>query len=211
MALGLLALLGTSAHAQDWPNRALRIVVPYPAGGAVDIVTRALAEKLSVSLAQPVIVHNRAGAGGVIGANSVAKAAPDGYTLVDLLGGQVQVAFDNTVIPHIKAGKLRGLAVTGPARLAAVADIPTAAEAGLAGYEAVGWMGLYGPKGMPMALRTRLATETAKAAATADFAARMEGLAFHARTGSPAEFDAYLRNETTKWARVVKAAAIPQV
>ena len=312
MTFGLLALLGTSAHAQDWPNRALRIVVPYPAGGAVDIVTRALAEKLSVSLAQPVIVDNRAGAGGLIGADSVAKAAPDGYTLVmgtvsshaiapavyrkmpydaegdfsaislvvltpyvitvnaslpvtnlrelvayakanpdklnfgssgtgttphlagelfntlagttikhvpykgsapmvvDLLGGQVQVAFDNTVIPHIKAGRLRGLAVTGPARLAAAADIPTAAEAGLAGYEAVGWMGLYGPKGMPMALRSRLAVETAKAAGSPDFLAKMEGLGFQARTGSPAEFDAYLRNETTKWARVVKDAAVPQ-
>ena len=312
VAISMLGLPGAIAIAQDWPNRALRIVVPYPAGGAVDIVTRALADKLSAALAQPVIVDNRAGAGGLIGADSVAKATPDGYTLVmgtvsshaiapavyrkmpydadgdfssislvaltpyiitvnasvpvnnlrelvahakanpdklnfgssgtgttphlagelfntlagtrikhvpykgsapmvvDLLGGQVQVAFDNTVIPNIKAGKLRGLAVTGPARLAAVADIPTAAEAGLSGYEAVGWMGLYGPKGMPMALRTRLAAETAKAAASADFVAKMEGLGFQARSSSPAEFDAYLRSETGKWAKVVKDAGVPQ-
>jgi tripartite-type tricarboxylate transporter receptor subunit TctC len=130
--------------------------------------------------------------------------------VVDLLGGQVQVAFDNTVIPNIKAGKLRGLAVTGPARLAAVADIPTAAEAGLLGYEAVGWMGLYGPKGLPPAVRNRLAAETAKAAATPDFIAKMEGLGFQARTGSPAEFDAYLKTETSKWAKVVKDAGVPQ-
>jgi tripartite-type tricarboxylate transporter receptor subunit TctC len=130
--------------------------------------------------------------------------------VVDLLGGQVQVAFDNTVIPNIKAGKLRGLAVTGPARLAAVADIPTAAESGLPAYEAVGWMGLYGPKGLPMSIRNRLAAETAKAAATPDFIAKMEGLGFQARTGSPAEFDAYLKTETSKWAKVVKDAGVPQ-
>jgi tripartite-type tricarboxylate transporter receptor subunit TctC len=308
----VLALTLGAAQAQDWPNRPVRLVVPYPAGGAVDIVARALAEKLSTALAQTVIVENKAGAGGLIGADAVAKSAPDGYTVVmgtvsshaiapavyrkmpydaetdfaavslvaltpyiitvnaavpvktlrelvsyakanpdklnfgssgtgttphlagelfntmagtkithvpykgsapmvvDLLGGQVQVAFDNTVIPNIKAGKLRGLAVTGPARLAAVADIPTAAEAGLPAYEAVGWMGLYGPKGLPMSIRNRLAAETAKAAATPDFIAKMEGLGFQARTGSPAEFDAYLKTETSKWAKVVKDAGVPQ-
>jgi tripartite-type tricarboxylate transporter receptor subunit TctC len=308
----LLTLTLGAASAQDWPNRPVRLVVPYPAGGAVDIVARALAEKLSTALAQTVIVENKAGAGGLIGADAVAKSAPDGYTVVmgtvsshaiapavyrkmpydaetdfaavslvaltpyiitvnaavpvktlrelvsyakanpdklnfgssgtgttphlagelfntmagtkithvpykgsapmvvDLLGGQVQVAFDNTVIPNIKAGKLRGLAVTGPARLAAVADIPTAAEAGLPAYEAVGWMGLYGPKGLPMSIRNRLAAETAKAAATPDFMAKMEGLGFQARTGNPAEFDAYLKTETSKWAKVVKDAGVPQ-
>ena len=130
--------------------------------------------------------------------------------LADLLGGQIQVAFDNTVIPHIKAGKLRGLAVTGPVRLSSVVDIPTAVEAGLPGYEALGWMGLYGPKGLPNALRTRLASEVAKAVATADFSAKLEGLGFQARTNNPTEFDAYLRSEQIKWAKVVKDANVPQ-
>ena len=314
LALAALALASVAftTQAQEWPTRPVRIVVPYPAGGAVDIVTRALAEKLSTQWGQPVVVDNKAGAGGLIGSEGVAKSAPDGYTLVmgtvsshaiapavyrkmpydaaadfgaislvaltpyiitvtpgvparnlrelityakanpdklnfgssgtgttphlagelfntqagtriahvpykgsapmvaDLLGGQVQVAFDNTVIPHIKAGKLRGLAVTGPLRLAAVADIPTAAEAGLSGYEAVGWMGLYAPKGTPAALRARLATDTAKAAATPDFLAKMEGLGFQARTSTPGEFDSYLLSEQAKWARVVKDAGVPQ-
>ncbi len=307
-----LVLAATGAQAQEWPTRPVRIVVPYPAGGAVDIVTRALADKLATQWGQPVVVDNKAGAGGLIGADGVSKATPDGYTLVmgtvsshaiapavyrkmpydavadfgaislvaltpyiitvhpgvpanslrelvaharanpdklnfgssgtgttphlagelfntaagtrmahvpykgsapmvaDLLGGQIQVAFDNTVIPHIKAGKLRGLAVTGPARLAAVPDIPTAAEAGLPGYEAVGWMGLYAAKGTPAALRSRLAADTAKAAGTPDFIAKMEGLGFQARTNTPAEFDAYLKAETVKWAKVVKDAGVPQ-
>ena len=310
--LAALALAASSVFAQEWPTRAVRIVVPYPAGGAVDIVARALADKLTTQLGQPVVIDNKAGAGGLIGADAVAKAAPDGYTLVmgtvsshaiapavyrkmpydavtdfasislvaltpyiitvnsgvpantlrelvayaranpdklnfgssgtgttphlagelfntmagthinhipykgsapmlaDLLGAQVQVAFDNTVIPNIKAGKLRGLAVTGPTRLAAVADIPTAAEAGLPGYEAVGWMGLYAPKATPPALRTRLATEVAKAAATPDFIAKMEGLGFQSRTNTPAGFDAYLKAEQIKWAKVVKDANVPQ-
>ena len=307
-----IVLSASGAQAQEWPARPVRIVVPYPAGGAVDIVTRVLADKLATQWGQPVVVENKAGAGGLIGADSVSKAAPDGYTLVmgtvsshaiapavyrkmpydavadfgaislvaltpyivtvhpgvpanslrelmaharanpdklnfgssgtgttphlagelfntmagtrmahvpykgsapmvaDLLGGQVQVAFDNTVIPHIKAGKLRGLAVTGPTRLAAVPDIPTAVEAGLPGYEAVGWMGLFAARGTPAALRGRLATDTAKAAATPDFMAKMEGLGFQARTNMPAEFDAYLKAETVKWAKVVKDAGVPQ-
>ena len=314
VGLAGLALLcvATETIAQDWPSRAVRIVVPYPAGGAVDIVSRALAEKLATAFNQPFIIDNRAGAGGLIGADSVAKSAPDGYTLVmgtvsshaiapavyrkmpydamadfapislvaltpyiitvnpavpaktlrelvaygkanpdklnfgssgtgttphlagelfntqagtrishipykgsapmlaDLLGGQVQVAFDNTVIPSIKAGKLRGLAVTGPTRLAAVADIPTAAEAGLPGYEAVGWMGLYAPMGTPSPLRAALAAEVAKAIATTDFQGKMQALGFQGKANIPAEFDAYLKSEQAKWAKVVKDANVPQ-
>ena len=313
LALGVLITAAVAVvNAQDWPNRPVRVVVPYPAGGAVDIVTRALVDKLTQSLGQPVIVENKAGAGGLVGSEGVARAAPDGYTLVmgtvsshaiapavyrkmpydaeadfapisvvaltpyiitvnpvvpaaslrelmayakanpdklnfgssgtgttphlagelfntmagtkikhipykgsapmvtDLLGAQVQVAFDNTVIPHIKSGKLRGLAVTGPARLSAVPDIPTAVEAGLAGYEAVGWMGLYAPKGTPLPLRTRLAADVAKAMASSDILARLEGLGFQGKTDTPPQFDAYLKAEKAKWAKVVKDAGVPQ-
>lgn len=304
------AFVPALAPAQEFPSRPVKIVVAYPPGGAVDQVARLLAEKLQASLGQPVIIDNRAGAGGLVGSDAAAKSPADGYTLLlgtvsshaiapavyrkmpydpvadfapvslvaltpyiitvnpdvpartlselvalakakpnalnfgssgtgttphlagelfntmagtkiahipykgsapmltDLLGGQVQVAFDNTVIPSIKAGKLRGLAVTGPARLAAVPDIPTAQEAGLPGYEAVGWMGLYAPKGTPPAVVNRLAADTAKAMAAPDVRDKLNAMGFQARTDTPAEFDAYLRGETAKWAKVARDANV---
>lgn len=309
LAAGTL-LVAPIAGAQDYPARPVKLVVAYPPGGAVDQVARLLAEKLTASLGQPVVVENRAGAGGLVGSDAVAKSANDGYTLLlgtvsshaiapsvyrkmpydpvadfapvslvaltpyiitvnpsvaartlpelialakskpdglnfgssgtgttphlagelfntmagtkiahipykgsapmltDLLGGQVQVAFDNTVIPNIKAGKLRGLAVTGPARLAAVPDIPTAVEAGLPGYEAVGWMGLYAPKGTPAPVVQRLAAETAKAMAAPDVRDKLNAMGFQAKTDTPTEFDAYLRSEMAKWAKVARDANV---
>lgn len=311
-AVALCVALGVplAAIAQDYPGKAVRLVVAYPPGGAVDQVARLLAERLTASLGQTVIIDNKAGAGGLIGSDVVAKAAPDGYTLLlgtvsshaiapsvyrkmpydpvadfapislvaltpyiitvnanvpartlaelialakakpdtlnfgssgngttphlagelfntmagtrinhvpykgsapmvnDLLGGQVQVAFDNTVIPNIKAGKLRGLAVTGPARLAAVPDIPTAVEAGLPGYEAVGWMGLYAPKGTPAPIVARLAADTAKAMALPEVREKLNAMGFQAKTDSPAAFDAYLKSETAKWTKVARDANV---
>ena len=310
LAVVSLSLFPTVVLAQDWPLKPLRLIVPYPPGGAVDQVGRLLAPKLEAALGQPVVIENKAGAGGLIGSDQVAKAAPDGHTIVlatvsshaiapsvyrkmpydavgdfapislvaltpyiikinpqvpakslsefvayakahpeklnfgssgkgttphlagelfnamagtrithvpykgsapmvtDLLGGQVQVAFDNTVIPHIKAGRLIGLAVTGPTRLGSVPDLPTAAEAGLKGYEAVGWMGLMAPKGTPAAITARLAAETGKAMASPDIAARLDALGFQARTNTPAAFGDYVRTEKDKWARVVADAGI---
>jgi tripartite-type tricarboxylate transporter receptor subunit TctC len=298
------------AAAQDWPTRPLRLVVPYPPGGAVDQVARLISPKLEAALGQPVVVQNKAGAGGLIGSDAVAKAAPDGYTVLfatvsshaiapavyakmpydpladfapisnvaltpyiitvnpsvpakslseliayakanperinfgssgkgttphlagelfntiagtrithvpykgsapmvaDLLGNQVQVAFDNTVIPHIKAGKLVGLAVTGPARLSSVPDIPTAAEAGLKGYEAVGWMGLMAPKGTPPAITQRISSETARAMRAPEVRAKLDALGFLAKTDTPEEFSAYVRAEKAKWAKVAAEAGL---
>jgi tripartite-type tricarboxylate transporter receptor subunit TctC len=310
--LALLALVALTpiVHAQDWPAKPVKIIVAYPPGGAVDNVGRILAAKLSTSLGQPVVIENKAGAGGLIGADAVAKAAPDGYTFVlgtvsshaiapsvhkkmpydpvadfapvslvaltpyfitvnptvpaktlaeliayaranpgklnfgssgngttphlagelfntmagvkishipykgsapmvtDLLGNQVQVAFDNTVIPNVKAGKLRALAATGTTRLAAMPDVPTAAEAGLPGYEAVGWMGVYGPRGTPPAIVDKMAAEIAAAMSAPDVREKLAAMGFQPATDTPAQFDAYLRAEQAKWAKVAREANV---
>ena len=306
----LLAAVAHSAFAQAWPTQPVRIVVPYPAGGAVDFLARQYAAKLSIELRQTVLVDNRAGAGGLIGADYVAKARPDGYTLVlgtnsshaiapsvvkkmpydpvndfapvsllavtpyvvvvnpevpaktlaelialakskpdtlafgsagsgttphlagelfstmtgvkmrhipykgsgpmvnDLLGGQIQLAFDNSAMSQIKAGKLRALSVTGSHRLPSLPDVPTPAEAGLPGYEVLGWFGLYAPKGTPNDIVALLARETRKIMAMPDLVERITGFGLTARPIAQAEFNAFLLSDTAKWANVVKDANV---
>ena len=310
LGAALLAAVAHSAFAQAWPTQPVRIVVPYPAGGAVDFLARQYAAKLSVELRQTVLVDNRAGAGGLIGADYVAKARPDGYTLVlgtnsshaiapsvvkkmpydpvndfapvsllavtpyvvvvnpevpaktlaelialakskpdtlafgsagsgttphlagelfstmtgvkmrhipykgsgpmvnDLLGGQIQLAFDNSAMSQIKAGKLRALSVTGSHRLPSLPDVPTPAEAGLPGYEVLGWFGLYAPKGTPNDIVALLARETRKIMAMPDLVERITGFGLTARPIAQAEFNAFLVSDTAKWANVVKDANV---
>lgn len=305
-----LAFIASAAQAQSYPSQPIRLVVPYPAGGAVDFLGRQLAAKLGAELKQTVVVENRAGAGGLIGADHVAKAKPDGYTIVlgtnsshsiapsvvkkmpydpvndfapvslvavtpyvvvvhpdvpaktlaelialakskpesltfgsagagttphlagelfatmtgtklrhipykgsgpmvnDLLGGQIQLAFDNSAMAQIKAGKLRALAVTGPQRLPSIPEVPTPAEAGLPGYEVLGWFGLYAPKGTPPEIVSLLARETRKIMGMPDIVERITGFGLAARPIPMAEFNTFLIADQAKWAKVVKDANI---
>ncbi|HVE48544.1 MAG TPA: tripartite tricarboxylate transporter substrate binding protein [Casimicrobiaceae bacterium] len=304
-----VATLPTLAHAQGaYPNKPIRVVVPFPAGGATDILARAAGQKMTEAFGQPVVVDNRPGAGGNIGSELVAKAPNDGYTLLmgtvgthainaslyskmpydhvkdfipivlvagvpnvlvvhpsvpansvqeliaygkanpgklsfassgsgtsihlsgelfkvltgvqmlhvpykgsapavtDLLGGQVQLMFDNlpSALPHIKAGKLKALAVTSMARAPALPDVPTINESGVPGFEASSWFGLLAPAGTSREVVTKVNGEVAKWLATPDGKEKLAAVGANAAGGPPEDFAKHIAAETTKWAKVVK-------
>lgn len=310
-ALGaVFACVALGASAQGYPNRPIRLVVPFPAGGTTDILARAVSQKLTEALGQAVVVDNRAGAGGNIGADLVAKSAPDGYTLLmgtvgthainpslyskmpydhvkdfvpvvlvagvpnvlvvnpalpvnsvadliklakdkpgtinfassgsgtsihlsgelfktmagvdmthvpykgsspaltDLIGGQVQVMFDNlpSSLPQIKGGKLRAIAVTSMARAPALPGVPTINESGLPGFEASSWFGILAPAGTPAPIVARINAEVNKWLQSSDAREKLLAQGAEAAGGSPEQFGGYMRSETEKWAKVVKAS-----
>ena len=306
-----LALFSSTALPQAYPSKPVRIVVPFAAGGAVDLLARMVAPKLSDSFAQPVLVDNRPGAGGNIGAEMVAKAAPDGYTLllapvgqatlpalyrklpysptdlaavtqlvgtafaavvtpklpaaslkdllalarskpgglnygstgigtaphlamelvrisagVDiahvpykgdaplnaaLMAGEVETAIvpTSTALPFINAGKIRTVGVTGARRLAAMPDVPTMIEAGLAGYEFTSWQGLFAPAKTPREILARVHRDTAAALNSPDVRDRLATQGAEVVASTPDEFDAKYKAEISKFARIVREAKIP--
>ena len=312
LAAGTLALPAVSrlAFAQAYPSQPISIIVGFAAGSGSDIFARLMAQWLSERIGQPVLIENRPGAGGNIGTETVVKAPPDGYTLLqwvpanavnntlypnlnfnflrdiapvagtarvpyvlvvnndlpvktvpefiahanahprklnfasagvgtgihmageqfkmmagvdmvhvpyrgagnamtDLIGGQVQLMFDTLAasIPHIRAGKIRALAVTTTARSALLPDLPTVADF-VPGYEASGPFGLGAPKDTPPAIVDRLNREINAVLADAAVKTRLEDLGSEPLTGSPAEIGKMLATETEKWAKVIRAANI---
>jgi tripartite-type tricarboxylate transporter receptor subunit TctC len=310
LAAALLAAALPSL-AQTWPTKTMKIVVPFPAGGPTDVLTRVLADKLGAQLGQPVIVENKPGAGGSLGADFVAKSAPDGYTLVmattsthsigpylgklpydpvkdfvpivwvgnatnilvvsnhvpansvkelidlarkdpgklnyatsgigtishltselfasmagvklthvpykgtqqsipDLMSGQVALLFDNvmTSLPNIKAGKVKGIAISSPTRSALVPDLPTVAEAGLPGFQSLVWFGLLGPAGTPKAAVDRVNAEMNKALALPDIQAKFAQMGFDPAGGSAADFAQAIQRDAQKWSKVIKDAGV---
>jgi len=303
---------GSAAWAQQYPTRPIRIVAPFGPGGLVDVLARAVGEKMRASLGQPIIVDNRPGSGGNIGADIVAKAEPNGYTLLmssagilsinealypkmpfdpqtaftavslvaemnmlavvnnasplrtagdlvaaakkepgklnfgspgngttghlgmelfqyaakvklthvpyksaaeavlALIGNQIQGVFDNppTVLPHIRAGRLRALAYAAPKRFALLPDVPTFDESGMKGFEASSWFGLVAPAKTPRPIVTLLAKETASALREPDVQKRFADLGATLVGNSPEQFGTFIRAETKKWHAVVKAADI---
>ncbi len=314
LAFAALALSTVaSAQAQTWPTKAVRIVVPFPPGGTTDIVARAIGVELQKMWQHPVIIENRPGAGGNIGADLVAKAAPDGYTLLmgtvgthainkalfeqnsakmpfdpvkdfvpitlaagvpnvmvinpklpvnsvsefivyakarpgqlnmassgngtsihlsgelfktvtgvymvhfpyrgsapaitDLIAGNMNVMFDNlpSALPHIKSGRLKALAVTSRTRSPALPDVPTIEEAaGLKGFDASSWFGLFAPAGTPRAIVDKIQADVAKALAQPDVRERFVAQGADPGGNTPEQFAAFIRAETEKWTRVVK-------
>jgi len=295
------------AGAQTYPERPIRVIVPFSPGGAVDGPMRLLAQEMSKKLGQQVVVENKPGAGATIGSELVAKAPADGYTLLlasqtnaisaslyralaydpiedfapialigrepgvlvvhpalpvttaaefiayakarpgkvdyassgngsgqhlfmalfasmtdlklnrvpyrgsgqattDLLGGTVAASIPGTagMVGHIKAGKLRPLAVTGSKRSPQLPDVPTMAEAGVPGYEAYVWLGLMAPKATPQSIITRLNREVVAALATPEVRAYMATAGIEIVGSTPAEFGVFFRAERDQWAKVVR-------
>jgi tripartite-type tricarboxylate transporter receptor subunit TctC len=131
-----------------------------------------------------------------------------GPALTDLLGGQIQVMFNDTSLPHIQSGKLRALAVTGTARWPQLPDVPTLAELGMPGYETYNWFGILAPAKTPAAAVAKLNLELAAIMRDPAMKAWMESRGAEAASGSPDEFSAYIRKDLTKWTRLVKEVGI---
>jgi tripartite-type tricarboxylate transporter receptor subunit TctC len=308
--LVLLLLQSSLGFAQAYPAKAVKVVIPYPAGSTPDIVGRTLADRLQKALGQPFVVENRTGAAGNIGADAVAKAAPDGYTLLvaingpvavnkhlyknlpydsdrdllpisllasapqmlvvtpsvpadsfkgfldfakrnpgkltfgsvgggsashltmellkaearvfivhipyrgfppavtDMLAGNIDSMFAiiPAVLPQVRAGKMKALAVTALKRSALAPEVPSVAELGYPQLESLAWIGLLAPAGTPREVLARLSDETVRGMQAADTREMLGKQGFDVVAGSPEEFSRWIRLESEKWAKVIRTS-----
>jgi tripartite-type tricarboxylate transporter receptor subunit TctC len=308
LLLSSCAFAGAAAHAQQYPVRPIRIIAQFQPGTSTDVLARVIAQKLTEAWGQQVIVDNRPGAGGLVGTELGAHAAPDGYTLTmgvssafginptlysklpydairdfapianlaltpqtlvaspsfvaktvkelvaaakskpgtinyaslgsgstshltmemfkstagiqlnhvpykgspaahaDVMGGQVPIMFDAipATLPHMKSGKLRGLGIATSARSPFIPELPTIAEAGYPGFEAVGWIGIVAPARTPEPVLNKLNAEMVRMLKEPDVKQRLDALAFTPVGGTRAEFAAFIKSEIAKWGKAVK-------
>lgn len=308
VAAGAMPMPAVGQAQAAYPNKPIHIVVPFPPGGSTDVLARRIGDKLASAWGQPVVVDNRAGAGGTVGADYVAKSAPDGYTLLmgvtgsnaiaqalyaklpydvvkdfapvsmvvsaplvlavnpevkvrtaqeflalakskpgglsygsagngtsmhltgemykqaagvsmvhipyrgsagmltDLMSGQIQATFGDVLVllPQIQAGKLRALAVTSKTRHPMLPDVPTLDEAGLKGFEALSWQGLFAPAGTPPEVVEKLSAEVNKAVRSPDVREYFASRGFIVEGTTPAAFKALIEGEVKKWTPIVK-------
>ncbi len=310
LAAVLLSLASAVALAQGYPSKPVRVVVPFPPGSTPDIVGRTVADKLQKALGQPFVVENRTGAGGNLGTDLVAKAAPDGYSLLisingpiavnkhlyrslpfdpdkdllpisllasapqmlvakqdlgvsdfksfveharrnpgrwsygsagsgsashltmellksdarlflvhipyrgfppaltDLLAGNIETMFAiiPAVLPQVKAGRIKALAVTALKRSSLAPDVPSVAELGYPQLESLAWMGLLAPAGTPSDIVARLSAETRRGMQSQDTRDALGKQGFDVVASSPDEFSGWIKAESAKWARVIRAS-----
>ena len=304
----MLALAG-SLHAQPYPSKPVRLIVPLAPGGSNDTLARYVAKYMTENLGQSVIVENRTGGGGLIGGEYAARAAPDGYTLIvagsglivvtlthkqlnfqrdftpismigeyaalltshpslpvktvneliqfakarpgqinfasagngsaghlvlemfrsatkidfvhipykgagpaasDLIAGQVSLLFNNPLgsLPHVKSGRIRAIAVSGPKRIAAMPEVPTVAESGVPGFDATFFLGLLGPLALPREIVTRLNSETVKIVQRRDVQDALTVQGMEAISGTPETFAARIKADMEKTAKVVRESGM---
>jgi len=308
LAALLFATLAAPALAQGYPNKAIRVLVPFPAGGGTDIIARVVTNKLTATLGWSFVVENKPGSGGNLGVDAAAKAPADGYTVAlgqtsnlainptlyskmpydsvkdlapvglvasaplvmvvaadspyktladvvnaskakpasinfaspgngtvahlaselfqktagvkfthvpykgsaqaatDLIGGQVQLYMSSvpTLIGHIKNGKMRAIAVTSLKRVDDLAQVPTVAESGYKGFEAVTWFGFVAPAAVPKDIVVRLDAEVNKALQAADVQKKLEDQGADVLGGSPEQFGALIKSDISRWAPIIK-------
>lgn len=299
---------GIAQTTSNWPNKPIRYIVPFAPGGTTDILARTVGEKLGAALGQPIVIENKPGQGGSLGAAELARAAPDGYTIgggtisshainatlydklaydpvtsfapitlyatqpnvllvhpsvpaknvrefiellkanpekysfgsagngtsqhisgelfknmaavkmqhipyrgsgqmmPELLAGTIPVAFDNiaTAIQHVNAGKLRALAVTSSTRSIVSPDVPTMAEAGLAGYEITSWQAVFAPAGTPAPIVERLYTEIARILKTPEIQKRLSDLGLNISEMNPQQLTALIKADVPRLGKIVK-------
>lgn len=304
--MGVWMIFGAQASAQNFPAKLVNVVVPYPAGGASDVMARLLSERLSQVWGQPVVVNNRPGAGGSVGGAVVARAPGDGYTLyattaihtisaslyknlpfdpikdfapislmaamplvllttpslpvktlqelisylraqpgaifgsqgigspnhlsgelfkaqhkltflhvpykgdapllTDLVGSHVQMGFltVTATLPYSKSGRLNPIALAHPKRIDAIGEVPTFAEAGMPGFTAGTWLGLFGPASMSAELQNRIYQDVSKIVANPEFTRRLIEFGAVVVNSSPQAFQAYIQSESQRWAEAVR-------
>lgn len=301
-ALAVFVLASAAAFAQSFPSKPVRIIVPFPPGGGADSLARIMQPSLTKLWGQPVLIENKPGASGHIGADFVAASEPDGYTLLmsstasvteknvgsfapvtlvsaspyvvvanpkvparnvrelidyarknpgkltfgssgtgaashlsaelfkslagidmlhvpykgtgqavtDLLAGQIDLMFApaQTVMAHVQAGKLRALAVTSAKRSSTLPDLPTVAESGLPGYEAVGWFGLLVPVKTPPAVVERLSSDANKVLGEPEVKQRMLVVGAEPSGDTPGQFARFIHDDQAKWSKLMKERGI---
>ncbi len=306
-----LLLISGLTHAQEWPNKPISLVVSYPPGGTADLMARTIATPLGKALGTTIIVENKPGASGQIAAAYVAKASPDGYTLMldassysvnpslfpklpydpnkdfktlgilaqypnvllinpsfphktvsqfvagakakpgsisfassgngsaqhlagalfevkagvemqhipykgggpalnDVIGGQVPVFFGSVASTrqHVSSGKLLALAVTGKKRAQSMPNIPTMAEAGIAGYEVYEWNAIFAPSGTPNAISKKISEAISKVMQSPEIAEKVNSFGGEVFEGDATAADKFIKNQIAEWAKVIKSAKI---
>ena len=197
---------GLAQTGAAFSNRPLKIVVPFPAGGPVDLTARTLAQKLTAALGQAVIVDNRAGAATIIGTDAVAKAPADGYTWLITTNTFVSNPIASSAL--VRAGKLRALGTGGMRRLPTMPELPTITESGIPGFEAGAWFGLFAPAAIPRDIVKRVHGDTANILAMPEVRQTLSAAGAELVADMPEQFTAFVKAEIAKWAKVVAFAGV---